>query len=384
MTPLNHFVGKYGILFREVRKERNMFLDPNSDMTGILVTVMTVVMVLLLPWLDRHICSRLGVSISDGISTNPNAEKLLRLRRAILILAFGVYLLLVAYVTFFSRSAMDDYKVHVALFQDLANSIKIDYGIFTIIRIFFTEGLSAVLSHIQIVSKYNVSQVLLNVAMFIPLGYLLPYIFDWYRRSIRRRVVITGFLASLLIENVQLVTKHGYYDIDDLFSNTIGAWIGQGLYVLFAYVNTHPEWRKDFRNYRKWRAKYWKKPLAQFYGKMHLIRSTVFCSDENAALDFFVDKLGFLLRTKEIDPDTGTESLLLEFNGTQIEVECGHDTSLSRVQTITIAANNSERIRKRLEKAGITVSDYKLDVYTGLRTFSIDATDNIRIVFIEE
>ena len=361
-----------------------MFLNPNSDMTGILVTVMTVVMVLFLPWLDRRICSRLGVSISDGISTNPNAEKLLRLRRAILILAFCVYLLLVAYVTFFSRSASEDYLIHIAFFQDFANAIKIDYGFFTIIRIFFTEGLGAVLSHIQIVSKYNVSQVLLNVAMFIPLGYLLPYIFDWYRRSIRRRTVITGFLASLLIENVQLVTKHGFYDVDDLVTNTIGAWIGQGLYVLFAYVNTHPEWRKDFRNYRKWRVKYWKKPLAQFYGKMHLIRSTVFCSDEAAALDFFVDKLGFLLRTKETDPDTGKESLLLEFNKTQIEVECGHDTSSSRVQTITIAANNSERIRKRLEKEGISVSDYSLDVYTGLRTFSIDAPDNIRIVFIEE
>ena len=361
-----------------------MFLNPNSDSTSILVAIMTVVMVVLLPWLDRLICGKLGVSISDGISTNPNAERILRLRRFILLLAFGVYLLLVAYVTFFSRSAAEDYKVHAALFQDLANSIKIDYGIFTVIRILFTQGPAAALSHIQIVSKSNVYQVLLNVAMFIPLGYLLPYIFDWYRRAIRRRTVITGFLASLLIENVQLVTKHGFYDIDDLITNTIGAWIGQGLYVLFAYANTHPEWRSEFRNYRKWRLTTWKKPLAQFFGKMHLIRSTVFCSDEDAAIDFFVNKLGFRMRTKKIDPDTRFESLLLEFNKTQIEVECGHKDIPAGVQTITIAANNSERIRKRLEKAGIPVSDYSLDVYTDLRTFSIDAPDNIRIVFIEE
>ena len=361
-----------------------MFLNPSNDSTGVLVAIMTVIMVIVLAWLNRLICKKLGVSISDGISTNPKADSILRIRKLILIFVFAVYLLLVAYVTFFSRSASEDYTVHVALFQDLMNSVKIDYGIFTVIRILFTEGPKAAMSHINVVSKYNLSQVLLNVAMFIPLGYLLPYVFDWYRRSIRRRTVLTGFLASLLIENIQLITKHGFYDVDDIVSNTIGAWIGQGLYVVFAYANTHPEWRSEFRSYRKWRLTSWKKPLAQFFGKMHLIRSTVFCSNEDAALDFFVNKLGFRMRTKKIDPDTDLESLLLEFNKTQIEVECGHKNIPSGVQSITIAANNSERIRKRLEKAGIPVSDYGLDVYTELRTFSIEAPDNIRITFIEE
>ena len=361
-----------------------MFLNPSNDSTGILVLIMTVVMVVVLPWLDRFISGKLGISISDGISTNPNADRILRLRKLLLYFVFFVYLMLVAYVTFFSRSAAEDYRVHVALFQDLKNSVKIDYGIFTLIRILFTEGPAAALSHIQILSKYNVSQVLLNVAMFIPLGYLLPYVFDWYRRSIRRRTVITGFLASLLIENVQLITKHGFYDIDDLITNTIGAWIGQGLYVVFAYVNAHPDWRGDFRSYRSWRLKSWKKPLARFWGKIHMIRATVFCTDEDAAKDFFLEKMGFLLRSRLEEPETGDDRLLLEFNGTQIEVVCGKNASAVGEQKVTIAANNSERIRTSLVKEGIPVSEYSLDPYTNLRTFSIQGPDNIRIIFIEE
>ena len=366
------------------RKELYMFLSPYNDSTGLLVTVMTVVMVVVLPLLDRRICGKLGVSISDGISTNPKADSILRLRKLVLVFVFVLYLALVAYVTFFSRSASEDYKVHVALFQDLASSIKIDYGIFTLIRILFTEGPEAALSHIQIVSKNNLSQVLLNVAMFIPLGYLLPYVFDWYRRSVRRRTVVTGFLASLLIENIQLITKHGFYDVDDIISNTVGAWIGQGLYVVFAYANTHPDWRSDFRNYRKWRWSSWKKPLAPFSGKMHMIRSTVYCSDEDAAKDFFLDKMGFLMRSRIEEPETGDDRLLLEFNGTQIEVICGKDPDTIEEQSVTIAANNSERIRRRLEKYGIPVSEYRPDPYTDLRTFSIQAPDDIKIIFIEE
>ena len=58
--------------------------DINSLTTVILVTVMVAVMVLMLPWLDRKISSRLGLNLHGGLSANPDADRLLRVRQYIL------------------------------------------------------------------------------------------------------------------------------------------------------------------------------------------------------------------------------------------------------------------------------------------------------------
>lgn len=68
--------------------------------------------------------------------------------------------------------------------------------------------------------------VLLNIALFVPLG-VLPLVFryaeKWYL------MLATGFLTSLAIESIQLVTRRGMFDVDDLFCNTVGAMLGWGL-----------------------------------------------------------------------------------------------------------------------------------------------------------
>ena len=61
-----------------------MAFDPNSVSTNIFVTVLTLVMVFALPFADRKICGKLGVSLNDGVSSNPDADKLLHLRKYIL------------------------------------------------------------------------------------------------------------------------------------------------------------------------------------------------------------------------------------------------------------------------------------------------------------
>lgn len=68
-----------------------------------------------------------------------------------------------------------------------------------------------------------------NIVMFIPLGFLLPYIWENYRSPVK--VTLTGFLLSLSIEFAQLATNR-ISDIDDLLMNTLGALSGYGLWVL--------------------------------------------------------------------------------------------------------------------------------------------------------
>ncbi|MBQ7921433.1 MAG: VanZ family protein [Clostridia bacterium] len=72
--------------------------------------------------------------------------------------------------------------------------------------------------------------VLLNVAMFVPLGILLPLLTKNYRRWYL--VLAEGFGTSLVIEIIQYITARGLFDVDDLFNNTLGAMIGYGVLMV--------------------------------------------------------------------------------------------------------------------------------------------------------
>lgn len=74
-----------------------------------------------------------------------------------------------------------------------------------------------------------VTNLLGNVVGFVPFGFILPLI----SRRVRGFFLITlsGFTLSLLVEVIQLVTKVGCFDVDDMILNTLGAAIG---YILFA------------------------------------------------------------------------------------------------------------------------------------------------------
>ncbi|MCL2110391.1 VanZ family protein [Microgenomates group bacterium] len=64
---------------------------------------------------------------------------------------------------------------------------------------------------------------ILNIFMTIPLGFLLPLIWQEFRSL--RKIALTGFCLSLAIELSQLL-NHRATTIDDLLMNTLGAMIG--------------------------------------------------------------------------------------------------------------------------------------------------------------
>ena len=68
-----------------------------------------------------------------------------------------------------------------------------------------------------------------NVVGFMPFGLILPVI----SRNARGFFFITfsGFALSLAVETIQLMTKLGCFDVDDLVMNTLGTAAG---YLIFA------------------------------------------------------------------------------------------------------------------------------------------------------
>ncbi len=70
----------------------------------------------------------------------------------------------------------------------------------------------------------------INVVMFVPLGFLLPFLWRRYKKALR--VVLLGFYLAVMIELLQLFLARTT-DIDDIINNTIGTSLG---FVIFAIV----------------------------------------------------------------------------------------------------------------------------------------------------
>jgi len=63
-----------------------------------------------------------------------------------------------------------------------------------------------------------------NIAAFMPFGFFLPFFSNRCRYFLN--TVFYTFELSLFVELIQLVTKVGSFDVDDLLLNTIGGALG--------------------------------------------------------------------------------------------------------------------------------------------------------------
>lgn len=82
------------------------------------------------------------------------------------------------------------------------------------------------------INDRNNAFVIENVLLFIPYG--LFYCWNFPRRLKVLRCTFLGAVLSLGIETMQLVTGRGYFQIDDIVTNTLGAFIGALLYAVLS------------------------------------------------------------------------------------------------------------------------------------------------------
>lgn len=118
--------------------------------------------------------------------------------------AFWNYLSVMLIITFFSRESGSRQGVDLQLFS--------------------TWGINA----------RNNAYVVENVLLFIPYGFVGACAFRFLRRF--HRSFIFGFATSLGIELLQLATQRGFFQIDDILTNTLGTAIGFLFYKLSGIV----------------------------------------------------------------------------------------------------------------------------------------------------
>lgn len=80
-------------------------------------------------------------------------------------------------------------------------------------------------------ARIEIRNAVLNILMFVPLGYLLPMLSKKFARLLI--LLSVAFLFTLSIELLQLVTARGVFSIEDMLHNILGAAIGLLAYKVF-------------------------------------------------------------------------------------------------------------------------------------------------------
>lgn len=129
---------------------------------------------------------------------------------------FGVYIICLIYFLFFAESTGRTfegrtYHYNLVLFKEIKRFLT------------YRESLGTMAVMLNLVG---------NVAAFVPFGFFLPVIC----RKCRSLFYMTffSFEFSLVVETIQLISKVGSFDVDDLLLNTIGGAIG---YLVFLVLN---------------------------------------------------------------------------------------------------------------------------------------------------
>ena len=80
-------------------------------------------------------------------------------------------------------------------------------------------------------SLYNkqLAQIIMNVIMFIPIGFFAGGALK--KKHVSKAIEI-GIVLSLFIEITQLITTRGVFNVDDIIHNTLGCVIGFSVFVL--------------------------------------------------------------------------------------------------------------------------------------------------------
>lgn len=81
------------------------------------------------------------------------------------------------------------------------------------------------------INTRNKALVIENVLLFIPYGFLFPLAVKSYRNFFS--ILLLGIVTSLSIECMQLITSRGFFQIDDILTNTLGAVVGYIIFKMF-------------------------------------------------------------------------------------------------------------------------------------------------------
>lgn len=83
------------------------------------------------------------------------------------------------------------------------------------------------------------NEILANIFVYTPIGVLAGHLWKW-------KGILFGIGLSVLTEVLQLTTYRGWFELDDLFNNSLGALIGVAIYIVGMKI-----YKKEIRDTRR-------------------------------------------------------------------------------------------------------------------------------------
>ena len=139
------------------------------------------------------------------------------LKKVLIITFFVVYIFLVLGATMLNRYIYMQGGINLELFSSYRKAI---FGF----------------------STFAWRDITLNIIMFIPLGILLPLLNKVFFKPYY--TLLLSFCFTLNIEIVQLITKIGAFDLDDIFNNFLGATIGYCIVMVIISATSDSKHKK--------------------------------------------------------------------------------------------------------------------------------------------
>lgn len=146
-----------------------------------------------------------------------------------------IYIAGLLWITVFSRSRQVSSSASFDFFQPfrVAYDFDLDWESFNYCLKSFRWR--EIISAIHLRSLPALLQIVLNIELFIPFGFLYRMMPNCSKKTCFARGLFYSFSFSLLVELIQWKLKLGLFEVNDFLNNTIGAFVG----MWFAYPNIY-------------------------------------------------------------------------------------------------------------------------------------------------
>ncbi len=158
---------------------------------------------------------------------------------AIIALIFAGVIFLVGYKIIYKK-VMKGTKI-IKKGRMILYAITLCYAVIVLGAVFLNRGGVYGVLNLHLFSSYKEAyhkmemslfrNIILNILLFAPLGFLLPIYSDKLKKIYK--AVPIGLLIAIIIELLQYITKLGIFEIDDIFNNTVGTLIGYCIFMTY-------------------------------------------------------------------------------------------------------------------------------------------------------